>query len=705
MTSPQQQAKTVASKPVATTPAPALAAPKPVQAGDPLALKTFGQQQEAASNTAKVFKLKDDPAGLAQLLQQVLKSKMQSVAVSTSTLENIPEAGTVVKGTSQKVGRIGTAATIINPMLGVLVSGAAAMAPSATDKLVNKVLTPKATANLTTGSTRNLATMQGKEAVRNEMGGLGVVYSLLKSLNEFAKPRLPKVMTAYQKAAGRPLSTDIGELVRDPAARIQMLALLPPLFEEATLALDGFLEQLAVGMVYSDQTAEELNAEAKEDRRSSSPAQLLTSFGYKAGPPIYGRWGFQMRAFTPVAGKARWPHPIVAFRGTEGVQFDVSGQQAVKTARAKAGGNPTPAALAAAQHKGVEGSEDTLVGDFSSAEVGWLQYHPNAELIKTNLDHLKSYGKAYATGHSLGGALAQIVTAYHTSAIHQLVTFQAANVDQKTVELFKKNTKAENRTVATRQYRIDGDVVPTSGEAALPGEIFYFDRASRDKGSNKPFQSSVIESVSAGHVTPMLSTYIRQQDPKKGDLKTLAQYGMRDEATLNKKDGKTVKDVLVAFGGQYNVENDPRLVLEEQRVTVAKLMGHLPGKLSLFEQVFYQHIAYNTLLSHIEPLAKNSKDYDEFQKRVAKLLAIERLPMMKQELELAKALSIDSTLPLLHPTPVKLPMTNIPTPFITVEPIKTKFDDYKKNGVLIDKDAKNAINTRLKQLWLSWRSP
>ena len=116
--------------------------------------------------------------------------------------------------------------------------------------------------------------------------------------------------------------------------------------------------------------------------------------------------------------------------------------------------------------------------------------------------------------------------------------------------------------------------------------------------------------------------------------------------------------------------------------------------------MFYQHIAYNTLLSHIEPLAKNSKTFEEFQKKVLKLLEKDRLPMQPQELELAQALSVDSKT--FETKTLKYPGTNIPASLPFPASKNTKFAEYKESGVLVDEELKRSIKFRLKQIWLSW---
>ncbi|MCV5755307.1 hypothetical protein OFN51_41550, partial [Escherichia coli] len=78
-----------------------------------------------------------------------------------------------------------------------------------------------------------------------------------------------------------------------------------------------------------------------------------------------------------------------AFRGTEGVGLRV---------------RDDPKTPQNEQESGL----DTLVADFAYAEVGYSQYRQNRELIRRNLEAAARRGRLILTGHSLGGALAQI---------------------------------------------------------------------------------------------------------------------------------------------------------------------------------------------------------------------------------------------------------------------------------------------------------
>ncbi|MVN89129.1 hypothetical protein GO986_20530 [Deinococcus sp. HMF7620] len=49
---------------------------------------------------------------------------------------------------------------------------------------------------------------------------------------------------------------------------------------------------------------------------------------------------------------------------------------------------------------------DTIIGDASPTQIGWLQVSPNRDLIAANLARATKGGQsAISTGHSLGGAI------------------------------------------------------------------------------------------------------------------------------------------------------------------------------------------------------------------------------------------------------------------------------------------------------------
>ncbi|AZI42169.1 hypothetical protein EHF33_04920 [Deinococcus psychrotolerans] len=533
-------------------------------------------------------------------------------------------------------------------------------------------------ADLRLGSTRKL--------VKDEGFWSGPRYSSLEGaqglapmLNQLrASGQLPAVLSAYQSRYGQSLYAVLGERIRDTNARERLLKLLPDPLSEPQLTHDAFLEQLAVGYSYLNDSASGLQDMTKEPRRGANPHDILTHFGYQAGAAIQGKWGFQMRVFTPVPGKAKWPGAIVAFRGTEGIQFKPR------------------------DPKSAEGSLDTLIGDLAPAQVGYNQINANADLIAVNMRAAAKYGPLTLTGHSLGGALAQIAATRFMAQTRQVVTFQSPAIAKADVDkVAKYNAAHGNQGVASRHYRIDGDVVPTSGDGDLPGSITYFDRVSKAKGSAGPYPPITLKAdsldltrASSGHVTPMLSTYLRGRGAHDADQQTLVRSGLRDEATL---DAKAPQDVGMVAAGNYTTANDPRINIEAKRQTTSVKAMRAAG---LYQDVFEANIAYNTMLASVEQLAKDpqvSKTYAGFRTAAVKLLGgTSRLPMNEFDKQLGQQLKLPTTeSDYRHPM-----MTGFGPP---IYPLKdSAFVEMRDGGVEIPNAVRAQILLRLPTVWDSW---
>lgn len=527
-------------------------------------------------------------------------------------------------------------------------------------------------ADLRLGSSRKLVQSKGFMPDPRYASLDGANKELIGALTALKKSgQAGVVLAAYQRLYGQSFTAILGERVRDPLARQRLMTLLPAPISDAQLTRDAFLEQVAVQYVYMNDSGKALTESRNDGRRGSDPQTILKTFGYRAGPPIAGKWGFQMRTFYPLTPGL---HPIVAFRGTEGIAFDLE--------------------------KKKEGTIDTVIGDLAPAGVGYDQYTQNHALIALNMQAAAKGGPLIIVGHSLGGALAQIAATEFRAQTAEVVTFQAAAISAQDVAKVTAYNQAHlGKGVKATHYRVDGDVVPTAGQADLPGTIHYFDRVERPKGSTKPFELELsadavnTERASSGHVSPVLSTYLRGQGQTTGALGSLATSGLRDEQTLEPKG----KDVQMIYGGQYSTQHDPRMILEPKRTTTAVWAMDTA---SMYSSVYYDQIAYNTLLAYVETLAQaRGATYTSFiaaaRKEIVTLGGKGRLPLRAEDEQLSRQLDLPvAERDFQRPIPVGLGITYARKDAPIVE--------MREHGVLISVAAGQRVLTELGRIWDSW---
>ncbi|NVB77111.1 MAG: DUF2974 domain-containing protein [Kofleriaceae bacterium] len=192
--------------------------------------------------------------------------------------------------------------------------------------------------------------------------------------------------------------------------------------QRAQMQRDVVAEHLAHGIAYHDEI-------------TSDDQAYLESKGLKVGATLHGRGGLDLTTFVPADGSGATP--VLAFRGTKGT--------------------------------------DDLVADANPAGVGAFQMAANEGLIATALASLQRYGKPVVTGHSLGGALAQMAAARFPDLVGRVVTFQSPGISRDMVgklDAYNRKTEQSGGTpVQSQHYSVEGDIVPLAGQAFTSGFI------------------------------------------------------------------------------------------------------------------------------------------------------------------------------------------------------------------------------------------
>jgi pimeloyl-ACP methyl ester carboxylesterase len=212
----------------------------------------------------------------------------------------------------------------------------------------------------------------------------------------------------------------------------------PPSASE--LAYDGG-QPLITGDLMFEQLAHRF---AYRDSLTAEDQKWLKEQGMQMTGIVHGRNGFTMMKFVPLPGFDGLRRPVVAFRGSDE-------------------------------------AKDAL-DDFNQHGVGAAQMAANEGTIARTLTSMQCYAKEPAvTGHSLGGALAQMAAARFPDLVAKVVTFQSPGISRdmvKRVEAANAESRAAGKgdRVHSHHFQVDGDLVGKSGEAMTPGEVSQINR-------------------------------------------------------------------------------------------------------------------------------------------------------------------------------------------------------------------------------------
>lgn len=177
--------------------------------------------------------------------------------------------------------------------------------------------------------------------------------------------------------------------------------------------------------------------------------QFLRQFGYQSQPaesdvvnnPSSGLYAMRLNPLAVAPGEQA-PPPLVAFRGTEGPD------------------GPDWA---------------TNMG----SQVGQRQMHDNAADIE-RLMRVEPGQRLALTGHSLGGAEAQIAASWHPDRVSSLTTFQSPGINAGAARAIDRSNRDGHMRVD--HHRAVGDIVPFAGEQMAGGNIWQYSAPPRNGG-------------------------------------------------------------------------------------------------------------------------------------------------------------------------------------------------------------------------------
>ncbi len=140
-------------------------------------------------------------------------------------------------------------------------------------------------------------------------------------------------------------------------------------------------------------------------------------------------------------------------------------------------------------------TETDLAEDTNEAGIGMGQFTLNQAVIASAIHRLGSRGVC-ATGHSLGGALAQLAACFFPESIVQVVTFQSPGIPTDAVQRIL--SLPEDERPMADHHRVDGCIVDDAGEAFVPGAVTVY-------GDDMWTEGTFIDPVSAHTSLPLLS--------------------------------------------------------------------------------------------------------------------------------------------------------------------------------------------------------
>ncbi|HEY4240822.1 MAG TPA: hypothetical protein VGM88_13460 [Kofleriaceae bacterium] len=137
--------------------------------------------------------------------------------------------------------------------------------------------------------------------------------------------------------------------------------------------------------------------------------------------------------------------------------------------------------------------------DANPAGIGMGQFTRNQALIQAELQRIGAGKGVTATGHSLGGSLAQIAACFYSNLIVNVVTFSAPGISKDVLAKLKDKGAGD---VSAHHFRVADDLVDDAGEAFIPGQTTLYGKTGQ------------LNPVDAHNSYPVLSAADHAKDPE-----------------------------------------------------------------------------------------------------------------------------------------------------------------------------------------------
>jgi len=154
-----------------------------------------------------------------------------------------------------------------------------------------------------------------------------------------------------------------------------------------------------------------------------------------------------------------------------------------------------------------------LLDDADPTGIGTYQFAMHEAEIRDLLAQANSlgHGRPDVTGHSLGGALAQLATASYGDMIQDIITFQSPGLNAN------EANSVDPEEHASTHYRMAGDIVPTAGDNVTSGQIVRFSQEESPQTATEVIKRANVPHISADNPLAHMACPLAQLNAHRHD--------------------------------------------------------------------------------------------------------------------------------------------------------------------------------------------